>query len=123
MFMGNLVSLSIIITWSRQQLLLTVLISPFSKMARRLVCSYGTKFNCSGRISSVKLVQDGVINPEGFYNYLTAWFNADNMMYYVSQAAFYPTPPGWAFKDVSSLCISLTAKILRVSATVVAAIA
>lgn len=82
----------------------------FRKMARRLVCSYGTKFNCSGRISSVKLVQDGVINPEGFYNYLTAWFNADNMMYYVSQAAFFPTPPGWAFKDVSFFGLSLKGK-------------
>uniref|UniRef100_A0A7E4VNZ3 SSD domain-containing protein n=1 Tax=Panagrellus redivivus TaxID=6233 RepID=A0A7E4VNZ3_PANRE len=67
-------------------------------LARRLVCSYGTKFNCTGRISMVKLVdKDGIINPEGFYNYLTAWFHVDNMMYYVSQAAFFPTPPAWGF--------------------------
>jgi patched 1 protein len=46
----------------------------------------------------VKLVdEDEIINPEGFYNYLTGWFNVDNMMYYVSQAAFFPTPPGWGF--------------------------
>uniref|UniRef100_A0AC35FVD7 SSD domain-containing protein n=1 Tax=Panagrolaimus sp. PS1159 TaxID=55785 RepID=A0AC35FVD7_9BILA len=67
-------------------------------LARRLVCSYGAKYNCEGRISMVKLVDEsGIINPEGFYNYLTAWYHVDNMMYYVSQAAFFPTPPPWGF--------------------------
>ncbi|CEF68755.1 Protein patched homolog 1 [Strongyloides ratti] len=69
-------------------------------IARKMICSYGTKFNCTGRIGSVKLIDDSnIINPEGFYNYLTAWYHADNMMYYVSQAAFYPTPPPWNFMD------------------------
>lgn len=40
---------------------------------------------------------DQIINPEGFYNYLTGWYNVDNMMFYVSQAAFFPSPPGWGF--------------------------
>uniref|UniRef100_A0A1I7V5V3 SSD domain-containing protein n=1 Tax=Loa loa TaxID=7209 RepID=A0A1I7V5V3_LOALO len=67
-----------------------------AKVARRLVCSYGNNYNCTGRISTVKLVNDaGVINADGFYNYLTAWYNVDNMMYYVSQASFYPVPPSW----------------------------
>uniref|UniRef100_A0AC34F9K9 SSD domain-containing protein n=1 Tax=Panagrolaimus sp. ES5 TaxID=591445 RepID=A0AC34F9K9_9BILA len=67
-------------------------------LARRLVCSYGKKYNCTGRINMVRLVDDsGIINPEGFYNYLTAWYHVDNMMYYVSQAAFFPTPPSWGF--------------------------
>ncbi|VIO93291.1 Patched family protein [Brugia malayi] len=69
-----------------------------AKIARRLVCSYGNKYNCTGRISTIKLVNDaGVINADGFYNYLTAWYNIDNMMYYVSQASFYPVPPSWSF--------------------------
>lgn len=46
----------------------------------------------------VRLIDSkNMINPEGFYNYLTAWFHMDNMMYYVSQASFFPAPPGWAF--------------------------
>jgi hypothetical protein len=43
-------------------------------------------------------VDDGIINPDGFYNYLTGWFHVDNMMYYVSQAAFFPTPLSWTFE-------------------------
>jgi hypothetical protein len=47
---------------------------------------------------NVQLIDsEDIVNPEGFYNYLTAWFHQDNMMYYVSQAAFFPTPPGWQF--------------------------
>ncbi|VDK88918.1 unnamed protein product [Litomosoides sigmodontis] len=73
-------------------------ISDEAKIARLLVCSYGNNYNCTGRISSVKLVNDaGLINADGFYNYLTAWYNLDSMMYYVSQASFYPTPPSWTF--------------------------
>lgn len=45
---------------------------------------------------------DDVINPEGFYNYLTGWYNVDNMMYYVSQASFFPAPPGWEVNEVLS---------------------
>ncbi|KAE9554217.1 hypothetical protein FO519_002581 [Halicephalobus sp. NKZ332] len=73
-------------------------ISDEALLARRLVCSYGKKYNCTGRIGIVKLIDDSnIINPEGFYNYLTAWYHVDNMMYYVSQAAFFPTPPRWGF--------------------------
>ncbi|CCD72979.1 Protein patched homolog 3 [Caenorhabditis elegans] len=73
--------------------------SPESMIAARLVCSFGTNYNCDGRLGKMKMVENEVINPEGFYNYLTGWFNVDNMMYYVSQASFYPTPPGWEYNE------------------------
>ncbi|VDK65129.1 unnamed protein product [Onchocerca ochengi] len=70
------------------------------KIARYLVCSYGNNYNCTGRISTIRLVNDaGIINADGFYNYLTAWYNIDNMMYYVSQASLYPLPPSWEFVE------------------------
>ncbi|KAF8360665.1 ptc-1, partial [Pristionchus pacificus] len=63
----------------------------------KLLCSHGEKYECMGRVGKVRLVDaTGVINPDGFYNYLTAWFNQDNMMYYVTQASFFPNPPSWA---------------------------
>uniref|UniRef100_A0A0N4ULA9 SSD domain-containing protein n=1 Tax=Dracunculus medinensis TaxID=318479 RepID=A0A0N4ULA9_DRAME len=69
-------------------------------IARLLTCSVGRVFNCSDRIGKVRLVDhNGVINREGFYNYLTGWYNIDNMMYYVSQASFYPIPPSWSYSD------------------------
>ncbi|VDO09803.1 unnamed protein product [Haemonchus placei] len=69
--------------------------APESLIARRLICSYGRTYNCTGRVGHVKMVENGIIRPESFYNYLTAWYNVDNMMYYVSQASFQPTPPFW----------------------------
>ncbi|CAJ0951468.1 unnamed protein product, partial [Mesorhabditis belari] len=63
-------------------------------IAYRLVCSKGNTYNCTGRVGRVRLVDSAhTINHESFYNYLTAWYNSDNMMYYVSQASFYPRPP------------------------------
>ncbi|KAI1720235.1 patched family domain-containing protein [Ditylenchus destructor] len=74
--------------------------------AKRLLCSYGTIYNCTGRLA-MRLVENDknhIIRADGFYNYLTAWYNTDSMMYYVSQAAFFPAPPGWAFdKHISAL--------------------
>ncbi|KAF8362231.1 hypothetical protein PRIPAC_89154 [Pristionchus pacificus] len=56
-------------------------------------------------VGKVRLVDaTGVINPDGFYNYLTAWFNQDNMMHYVTQASFFPNPPSWA---VNGICLLL----------------
>ncbi|KAK0395329.1 hypothetical protein QR680_001233 [Steinernema hermaphroditum] len=73
-------------------------------IARRLLCSYGNTYNCTGRVGHLRLIdQSGMINQEGFYNYLTGWYNADNMMYYVSQAAFFPSPPGWAYTKEEKL--------------------
>uniref|UniRef100_A0A1I7Z3V5 SSD domain-containing protein n=1 Tax=Steinernema glaseri TaxID=37863 RepID=A0A1I7Z3V5_9BILA len=73
-------------------------------IARRLLCSYGTTYNCTGRVGHIRLIEpNGMINQEGFYNYLTGWYNVDNMMYYVSQAAFYPSPPGWAYTKQEKL--------------------
>lgn len=31
--------------------------------------------------------EDGVIREDAFYNYMTGWYNVDNMMYYVSQVS------------------------------------
>ncbi|KAI6171353.1 SSD domain-containing protein [Aphelenchoides bicaudatus] len=68
------------------------------RLGRRLICSHGNEFNCTGRIGTLQLVnEDGLINPESFYNYLTAWFNMDNTVYYISQASFFPAPPKWKF--------------------------
>ncbi|CAJ0604808.1 unnamed protein product [Cylicocyclus nassatus] len=75
-------------------------VSEDALIAHRLICSVGNKYQCEGRVGKVRLVDGlGTINPDGFYNYLTAWFNQDNMMYYVSQASFYPTPPKWSITD------------------------
>ncbi|KAF8369184.1 hypothetical protein PRIPAC_87013, partial [Pristionchus pacificus] len=63
----------------------------------KLLCSHGEKYECMGRVGKVRFVDaTGVINPDGFYNYLTAWFNQDNMMHYVTQASFFANPPSWA---------------------------
>uniref|UniRef100_A0A0K0D192 SSD domain-containing protein n=1 Tax=Angiostrongylus cantonensis TaxID=6313 RepID=A0A0K0D192_ANGCA len=74
--------------------------APEALIARRLVCSYGENYNCTGRIGHVKMVENGIIRPESFYNYLTGWYNIDNMMYYVSQASFQPVPPFWQMSSV-----------------------
>jgi len=51
-------------------------------------------------VGNTRLVdKDGVINPDGFYNYLTAWFNQDPMTYYVSQGNLHPQPPDWQFDE------------------------
>ncbi|XP_052102126.1 protein patched homolog 1-like [Mytilus californianus] len=43
-----------------------------------------------------KLVNDdGVINTEAFYNYLTAWVSNDAMTYAASMADFHPIPSQW----------------------------
>ncbi|PIO64228.1 patched family protein, partial [Teladorsagia circumcincta] len=76
--------------------------APESMIARRLICSYGRTYNCTGRVGHIKMVENGIIRPESFYNYLTAWYNIDNMMYYVSQASFQPTPPFWQMGPVSA---------------------
>ncbi|WKX98089.1 hypothetical protein Q1695_013633 [Nippostrongylus brasiliensis] len=75
-------------------------VSEDARIAHRLICSYGNIYQCEGRVGRIRLV-DGTrtINNDGFYNYLTAWYNQDNMMYYVSQGSFYPTPPKWSLTD------------------------
>ncbi|CAD6193959.1 unnamed protein product [Caenorhabditis auriculariae] len=74
--------------------------APEAMIAARLLCSFGTTYNCDGRLGKMKLVNEhDVIQPDAFYNYLTGWYNVDNMMYYVSQASFFPLPPGWAYDE------------------------
>ncbi|CAG9535046.1 unnamed protein product [Cercopithifilaria johnstoni] len=69
-------------------------------IAYRLACSYGNMYNCTGRIGRVRFVDEsGTINMESFYNYLTAWYNSDEMMYHVSLASFIPSPPEWTVED------------------------
>lgn len=73
-----------------------------TKLAFRLICQEGSTPNCD-RNGNVRLFEDvwdteaganaTIIRRDGFYNYLTAWYKIDNMMYYVTQADFYPTPP------------------------------
>ncbi|KJH48046.1 patched family protein [Dictyocaulus viviparus] len=78
-------------------------VSEDALIAHRLICSVGMEYRCEGRVGKVRLVDDmQTINYDGFFNYLTAWYNQDNMMYYVSQASFYPTPPKWSISDKDS---------------------
>uniref|UniRef100_F1KQC5 Protein patched 1 n=1 Tax=Ascaris suum TaxID=6253 RepID=F1KQC5_ASCSU len=75
-------------------------------IAYRLTCSYGNTYNCSGRIGKMRLIDEsGTINVDGFYNYVTGWYNSDSMMYHVSQASFFPTPPQWSYENSSALLV------------------
>lgn len=38
---------------------------------------------------------DGIINTEAFYNYLTAWVSIDAMKYAASMADFHPAPTAY----------------------------
>uniref|UniRef100_A0A7E4ZZF6 SSD domain-containing protein n=1 Tax=Panagrellus redivivus TaxID=6233 RepID=A0A7E4ZZF6_PANRE len=61
------------------------------RIAVSMVCSYGMTYDCSRIQKGVKLIDaSGTINEEGFYNYLYAWVEYENMFYTVSQASFYP---------------------------------
>ncbi|KAF7638648.1 SSD domain-containing protein [Meloidogyne graminicola] len=74
-------------------------------LARRLLCSKGEEFNCSKNLKTRLINSEDIIDFDGFYNYLTAWFNLDNMMYYVSQAEFFPSPPEWRFSKFDEIII------------------
>lgn len=39
-----------------------------------------------------RLVEDGIINPKAFYNYLTAWAHSDPLTYSASEAVLRPDP-------------------------------
>uniref|UniRef100_A0AC34F965 SSD domain-containing protein n=1 Tax=Panagrolaimus sp. ES5 TaxID=591445 RepID=A0AC34F965_9BILA len=61
------------------------------RIAVSMICSYGENYDCSRLTKGVKLIDEsGTINEEGFYNYLYAWHEYENMFYTVSQANFYP---------------------------------
>ncbi|XP_033636690.1 protein patched homolog 1-like isoform X1 [Asterias rubens] len=48
------------------------------------------------RFTLERLVDDhGVINPDGFYHYLTVWYNSDTFSYSATQAMLHPTPTSW----------------------------
>ncbi|KAK3091489.1 hypothetical protein FSP39_020198 [Pinctada imbricata] len=48
------------------------------------------------RIPSSRLIDsEGIISPDGFYNYLTAWVSNDALAYASSQADFHPRPSTW----------------------------
>merc|ERR1719195_2063578 len=46
-------------------------------------------------LASSRLVEDGIINPAAFYNYLSAWYSNDAMAYSYSQATLEPEPKKW----------------------------
>jgi len=46
-------------------------------------------------LRNTRLVDDGIINPNAFYNYLSAWYSNDAMAYSYSQATLVPTPKEW----------------------------
>ena len=46
-------------------------------------------------LRSTRLVEDGIINPSAFYNYLSAWYSNDAMAYSYSQATLEPVPKQW----------------------------
>ncbi|GMR37186.1 hypothetical protein PMAYCL1PPCAC_07381 [Pristionchus mayeri] len=67
-------------------------------IARAMLCSVRNSWNCTDRVGKIKMVnEEGVVREDAFYNYLTGWYNVDNMMYYVSQASFIPLPPHWEY--------------------------
>ena len=48
------------------------------------------------QITTSRLIDsEGIISPDGFYNYLTAWVSNDAMAYAASQADFHPRPKTW----------------------------
>merc|ERR1719195_36748 len=46
-------------------------------------------------LASSRLVEEGIINPAAFYNYLSAWYSNDAMAYSYSQATLEPEPKKW----------------------------
>ena len=51
-------------------------------------------------LGRTRLVTDGIINPNAFYNYLSAWYSNDAMAYSYSQASLVPEPKKW-FHDAN----------------------
>ena len=47
------------------------------------------------QLRRTRLVDNGIINPTAFYNYLSAWYSNDAMAYSFSQASIVPTPKTW----------------------------
>ena len=58
------------------------------------------------QVDITRLVSDeGMIPVDAFYNYLTAWYNADSFAYITSQASLIPRPPSWYFKRDTNMRI------------------
>ncbi|GAB1608434.1 protein patched homolog 1-like [Argonauta hians] len=55
------------------------------------------------QVHKVRLVKDGIINPKGFYNYLSAWRGGDVLAYDSSMGGFYPPLKSFIhdYQDVS----------------------
>ncbi|XP_016150899.1 protein patched homolog 1 [Sinocyclocheilus grahami] len=49
---------------------------------------------------------DGIINPNAFYIYLTAWVSNDPVAYAASQASIRPHPPEWLHDRTDSIPVS-----------------
>lgn len=60
------------------------------------MCFKITFFNLVSQLTSRRLLDgDGLVLPEVFYIYLTAWVSNDPLGYASSQANFYPPPREW----------------------------
>uniref|UniRef100_A0A4W3IA38 Patched 2 n=1 Tax=Callorhinchus milii TaxID=7868 RepID=A0A4W3IA38_CALMI len=67
-------------------------------LAYKLLIQTGNKkepFNYNQLTSKKLLDEDGIINPDTFYIYLTVWASNDPLGYAASQANFNPHPPEW----------------------------
>jgi len=49
---------------------------------------------------------DGIINPNAFYIYLSAWVSNDPVAYSASQANIRPHPPEWIHDRTDSIPVS-----------------
>ena len=62
--------------------------------------SFNVPFSQALNVSMVYLDKDSgelLVAEDAFYNYLTAWYRSELMMYYVSQGFFFPEPADWTF--------------------------
>jgi patched 1 protein len=77
-------------------------------------------------VHTSRIIESSTINVDAFYNYLTAWYNVENVMYHMSQAAFLPLPPVWTppFRHASKqrTCCAVVTYVLLLSAAVVASL-
>ncbi|XP_033103674.1 protein patched homolog 1-like isoform X2 [Anneissia japonica] len=60
---------------------------------------------------------EGIINPKGFYNYLTAWINIDSMSFEVSQGALHPSVQSIAPNTLEKMCRANVARAKQLNFT------
>lgn len=55
--------------------------------------------------------ENGVIYANGFYNYLTVWYNYDAISYTASYGNLHPAPPSWT--PVGKADLDVTSKLMK----------